>query len=306
MSRAGRHNEELHPPRWSFLWLALALVLGESGLQAAFAQEPNVKEAFEQAAALARAGKLAEAEAPLNRLLAETNDAAIPRVLMFRAFLRADNGRLQEAATDLKRVLEIDPSDHMPWFQLAPLLVQIGETNEYRNHCEAMLRRFSGTTSASVAERTAKCCLLTPSALSPAGLALAARVAKNAVALGKRGEIMPWRLMTQGLAEYRQGHFARALKMLELAQTQTTQTQDPTRDMCRTETYFIAAMAHYKLKQPDEARTAWKHGHVFVQAKLPSLDGSNLGPGWVDVLMTYILMAEAKMTLESTLATTSR
>src|ERR1700756_1382954 len=101
----------------------IALLCGIIDPPTTSAQKLNVDDSFKQALALARAGKLAEAEQPLNRLLAQTNDPAIPKaeILTFRAYLRGENGRFQEAAADLQQVIEIDPSNHVPWYLLAPL-----------------------------------------------------------------------------------------------------------------------------------------------------------------------------------------
>ncbi len=287
-------------PRFFFLLAHLVLLPGLFAPKSASAEDAKVRASFKEAFTLARAGKLVEAEQPLNRLLAETNDAAIPtsEVLTFRAYLRADNGRFQNAADDLERVIELDPSDHVSYFLLTPLLIQIGKIDEYRNYCHSMLRRFNDTTNAPVAERTAKCCLLLPAAVTGSDLALAAKIADHSVALAKTGEWKPWRLMTKGLAEYRQGHFARAAETLELAQKEVTHARDAGRYCCEADIYFVSAMAHQQLKQPEEARTAFGHGRVLVQVKLPAVDKGNLGIAWPDVLMTYILMQEAAMTAE--------
>jgi prepilin-type N-terminal cleavage/methylation domain-containing protein len=291
-----------------FLALAtLPLLGGALAAQSARAQEANLRDSLSQAYALAQAGKLAEAEAPLNRVLANldsTNPLTV-QVLSFRAFLRGRNGRFEAAATDLEQVIEIAPSDHRAWFLLTPLRIQTGEIDRYRSHCQAMLRRFSNTTDAPVAERTAKCCLLMPSAVSPSELRLAAQLAEKSVALTKQGERMHWRLMTRALAEYRQGHFSSAVKTSEHAQQEVALAQDGGRDMCWADIYFVAALAHQQLHQAAEARAAWGHGRLMVVTKLPSPLSKDLGWDWVNVLMTYILMEETKTTVEDASAPTA-
>ena len=258
-------------------------------------------EAFKQAFALVRAGKLAEAEQPLNRLLNETNDSGLPtsEILTARAFLRAENGRFKAAADDLVDVIGMDPSEHETWFFLTPLLIQTGQIEEYRDRCRGMLLRFHQTTNGPVAERTAKCCLLMPSAVTPSDLDTAAKVAQTAVDLSKKGEQIPWRRMTLALAEYRQGKFARALRTIEIAQKEVSKTRYFGHDACHADTWFISAMAHQQLKEPDQARTDFAHGRIIVQTRLPALSSKDLSFGWVDVLMTYILMHEAKTMIGS-------
>jgi len=278
----------------TLIWLSLAP-------QLASAQGPQMPEAFKQAFALVRAGKLVEAEQPINRLLTETNDSGLPKseILMARAFLRAENGRFKPAIDDFQEVIGIDPSEHVTWFLLTPLLIRTGQIDDYRDHCKSMLMRFRQTTNAPVAERTAKCCLLLPSAVSPTDLNLAVKLAESSVALGKKGEPIPWRRMTLALAEYRQGKFAQVLKTIEFAQTEVTKTRYAGHDACLADTWFISAMARHELKQFDEARTAFAHGRIIVQTRLPGLFSADLSFGWVDVLMTHILMQEAETMMKS-------
>ena len=278
----------------------VAFLCGSFTSQSATAQEAKLPDSLKEAFSLARAGKLSEAEQSLNHLLADTNNAnvPVPMVLTFRAYLRADGRRFKKAVDDLEQAIELDPSDHTFYFLLMPLLIQTGQTNEYRNYCLEMLRHFNNTTNAPIAERTAKCCLLLPSAVTGSDLTLAAKLAERAVALAKTGQWKPWRLMTQGLAEYRLGHFARASEILELAQKEAPHAQDAGRYCCEANICFISAMAHAQLKQPDEAHTAFGRGRVLVQIKLPPLDKGNLGIAWPDVLMTYSLMEQAATSLE--------
>jgi tetratricopeptide (TPR) repeat protein len=289
-------------PKNTFISALLALVLAGAFAIAASAEDArqqNVPAEWKRALVLARDGKLAEAEQPLNDLLAQTNHPDwTPHLLTFRAYLRGEGGHFQEAVTDLKQVIESDPSEHLPWYLLTPLLIQSGEITDYQAHCKAMLDRFCKTTDAPTAEMTAKSCLLLPYAVGPEDLALAARVAKNAVTLSKKGDHLHWRLMTGGLAEYRQGHFDGAIEKTQLAQKELISAHDGGRDMCEADTYLISAMAHQKLKQPSEARAAFARARRIVKTRSPKLDSKDLGPAWYDVLMTYTLMNEAEDTVE--------
>lgn len=275
----------------------IALLEGLSVPQAVIAQEPKTEDLYKQALAQAEAGKLAEAEDSLNSLLAQANDQ-VAQLLMFRANLRADMGRFQDAASDLEQVIKINPSEHGPWFILTPLLVQTGEFAKYRTHCKEMLRRFSDTTDGSVAERGAKSCLRVPSALEPEDSVLAEKLADKSVALTKEGDFWPWRRMTKGLAEYRRGRFASARETIDGVQKEMSDAEHAGRsaasfDMCKADTCFIPAMAHHQLKEMDQGRAALEQGRSIVRTKLPGLGDKNLGPAWWDVLMTYILMSEA-------------
>jgi thiol-disulfide isomerase/thioredoxin len=263
-------------------------------------QEHEAKDLFKQASVLARDGKLAEAQASLDRLLVATNDDAdqTAQYLALRGQILARTGRWQQAAADLAQVIGIDPSTYFNWSMLTPLLIQSGKTADYQTHCKAMLDRFGATTVPRVAEGTAKTCLLLPSAVGPDDLTLAANAAENAVTLSGKGDWMHWRLMTKGLAEYRQGRFTNAIDQMELAQKALTHERDLAGNTCKADSYFVMALARQQLKQPGEARAALASGLEIVQQKLPKLDSGDLGQTWYDVLPAYILMREAKETIE--------
>jgi len=263
-------------------------------------QEQTVKDVFKEASMAARDGKLAEAEQPLDRLLADANvtPAQTTQVLSFRGNLRAQSGRFPDAAADLSRLVESDPSDHWNWYLLTPLLIQSGKIAEYQTHCKAMLDRFAKSTNPMIGERVAKSCLLLPSAVGPDDLTLAANLADVALTQGKGSPWFHWFQFTKGLAEYRQGHFADAVEGMRLAQDELAHSRDSAQDMCNADTCFVSAMAHFQLHQADEAQAALTSGLKIVRNKLPKLDGGDLGQAWYDVLPAYILMRQASDMVE--------
>lgn len=279
------------------LLTGVVLFEGLSKPHAAVAQE-NL---YKKAAAQAQEGKLAEAEESANGLLMQASNQ-MAQLLVFRAGVRAQMGRFQDAAADLQLAIQWNPSDAGAWTRLTPLLVQDGEIAKYRTHCEEMLRRFHDTTDARVANGIAKGCLLLPSGLLPEDVTLAEKLADKSVALTADGQFFPWRSMTQAWAEYRRGAFAKAIELIEAFQKQLDDARQSGAlsgawNECKADAWFIAAMAHQQLKETDEAHAALAHGREIVQTKLPRLDSRNLGPGWWDVLIPYILMSEARKTV---------
>ena len=262
------------------------------------ARQLEARDLFKQASDLARDGKLAQAEAPLDRLLVATNDDAdqTAQFLVLRAKILARTARWQQAAADLTQATQIAPAEYFSWYMLTPLLIQSGRIADYRAHCKEMLDRFGASTAPWIAEATAKTCLLLPAAVGPDDLSLAAKVAENAVALSAKGDRMYWRLMTKGLAEYRQGHFASAIEKMQLSQ-QSMNRMPVAALACKADSYFVMALARHQLQQPSEARAALASGLEIVRQKLPRLDGEDLGESWFDVLPAYILMREAQETM---------
>jgi thiol-disulfide isomerase/thioredoxin len=299
-------------PQGRIAWIGHPLALKEALIEdvlagtfdsekvaAEYARQQEARELFKQASGLARDAKLAEAEVPLNRLLVATNDDVdqTAQFLVLRAKVLARSGRWQQAAADLAQVTQMTPSEYFNWYMLTPLLIQSGKTADYHAHCKAMLDRFGSTTQPWVAEFTAKTCLLLPAAVGPDDLTLAAKVAENAVTLSGKGDRMYWRLMTKALAEYRQGHFTNAIETAQLSQKSFTRLPVPAL-ACKADSYFVMALARHQLQQTGEARAALASGLEIVQKKLPKLDGEDLGEAWYDVLPAYILLREARETIE--------
>jgi hypothetical protein len=83
-----------------------------------------------------------------------------------------------------------------------------------------------------------------------------------------------------------------------LAQKALAHERDSAGNACKADSYFVMALARQQLKQPGEARAALASGLEIVQQKLPKLDSGDLGQTWYDVLPAYILMREAKETIE--------
>jgi hypothetical protein len=160
-----------------------------------------------------------------------------------------------------------------------------------------MLSRFSAASDERTAAHAAKACALYPSAVSVEELELADQLADKVIASGASSPWLPWHYLTKGWVEYRLGHFAGTAQFMKRLQDED-KTKDLTRDARQADSYLLLAMANHQLKQPDEAREALARGREIAQTKLPKLDGGDLGMSWFDNLMTYILLREAKETIE--------
>ena len=161
---------------------------------------------------LAMKGQFAEAEAAQRRaaLLAPRNrdiQAALRRFLL-------DRGRAEDARRAWQVALAADPPEHDAWYGYAELCLYLGDADEYRRARQVLLAKFATTTSAHVAERTGRACLLLPA--SAAELAPAAALADRAVAANrtKFPAAFPSFRFVQGLADYRLGRFDRAVVTL--------------------------------------------------------------------------------------------
>ena len=194
--------------------------------------------------------------------------------------LRADlvwRGRGEEVRQEWKKALEADPPGHDAWFGYAELCLFLGDEAEYRRARQDLLRRFAATNDPYVAERTSRAVLLLPAAGDE--LQAAATLADRAVAAKATVPqlVYPYFLFAQGLAEYRQGHFDRAISIMT-ADARTVMGPAPR---------LVVAMAEYRSGQQQEARKT-------VAGAISGFDWSAAQVGSRDHWIWHILRREAE------------
>ncbi len=239
---------------------------------------------------LARRGKYREAEqlftnAPMLAVLDKYGNARPAR-----GDFRARVGRWSDAAADFAKAVELEPDNVENYHRLAPLLVQSGRLDAYRELCRKSVERFANTRSPAVAERVAKDCLILPA--SGADLETVMTMADIAVSAGTNHSGINWIRVTKSLAEYRQGRWASAVEWTEQALT------DPGVNERDAEAYLILAMAKQHLNQPGEAHAALAKAVEIAETKLPKLESGDLGELWGDWIIAHVLMSEAKLLIE--------
>jgi eukaryotic-like serine/threonine-protein kinase len=187
-----------------------------------------------------------------------------PTIQYVENVLRSDlirQGRGEEVRQEWKKVLALDPPHRDAWFGYAELCLFLGLEDEYRVARRDLLRRFGDTSYAYFAQQVARAALLTPP--SEEELRTAVLLAERAVA-GKSSVpewVHPYILFAVGLAEYRQGHFDRAISIMK---GDAANVLGP----CPS---FVTAMARHRLGNDQQARTTlataistidWRLGRV--------------------------------------------
>jgi len=196
-------------------------------------------------------------------------------------------GCWDEAAAALDKAAELDPANHWYPFRAAPLHLRAGDVAGYRRVCRAMLEQFHGTQALEIADRTAKTCLLAPAAVPD--LDRVHKLADWVVTGTEKRDEYHWFLFVKGLAEYRAGRHAEAVKWLERFAPGADGAQ------IDASAFAVLAMAQHRLGQEVKARAALHHGQVIVAEKMPDPAAGRPFEGmWQDWLHCQILLREAE------------
>jgi serine/threonine-protein kinase len=130
------------------------------------------------------------------------------RVLLVRL------GKGEEARRTWREALDAGPLSYEEWCGYTEFCLFLGQEDEYRRARRRLLEHFSASTDPPVAARTARACLLLSA--SEDELRRIVPLAERAVAADRSK--YPWKrhyfLLAQGLAEYRQSCFARAISAM--------------------------------------------------------------------------------------------
>jgi serine/threonine protein kinase/tetratricopeptide (TPR) repeat protein len=198
----------------------------------------------------------------------------------------ARRGEFRQAITNFLTMVDLVPTEHMPYFYLGPLLVQVGDLDGYNRNVERILVRFATNRTAMAAERVAKSCLVVPP--PPERLAQIAEFANYALKNGKNVPMLAYFQFVEGLAFYRQGNYSQVIELIDKVIAQSGD------DARTTQANMVKAMTQYHLGQKDLARETLEKGLEFANQNLPRPNARDQGMGWHDTLIARALMREAR------------
>ena len=131
------------------------------------------------------------------------------RVFQHRGYVRSQMGRWSDAATDLRRFVEFEPSDRLRWSHCASLLLMANDREGFRQLCEQMRDQLGPPASAEFADTLCKVSLMLSDAVD---------VAELPVPVLREGEDSPrwagyhnWFRGSLALVAYRKGEWKEAV-----------------------------------------------------------------------------------------------
>jgi serine/threonine-protein kinase len=158
-------------------------------------------------------------------------------------------GRVEAMRDAWEKALEANPPEHEAWFGYAELCLFLGQKDEYRRACKALLDRFGANADPVIAERTGRACLLLLGSKDEQRRAVG--LIEYAVAAGrsKPGWANPYFQFAKGLAEYRQCRLGSTISMMEMSMMEGEATK-----VIQPAPRLILAMAQLRRGQKEEAR----------------------------------------------------
>jgi hypothetical protein len=262
------------------------------------------REKISRAAILIYQKKWAEADAFLAEQSFHLTQPSIEASRVFKALAEWNvlHGNLRQAAQRLLALIQVNRLDEnnpspRDLLLVAPALIEAGDIPAYENVRRDAIARLGHSQNAVAAEQILKISMLLPAdkeLLAAAGPL--ARVAGDSL----RGQTVPkggleaWRSMVLAMFEYRQGHDQTAWDWAQ--RSLAFPTRVASRDAV---SYFVQAMAAWRMQRPTEARFLLQQGRQIVEerSKLPIVVMDADGSGWFDWIDAHIMLREAESTI---------
>jgi tetratricopeptide (TPR) repeat protein len=202
-------------------------------------------------------------------------------------------GQWERAVPEFRHAVDLDRgSDPEAHYKLAALCLYLGDIEEYRTTCRAMLERFSTSPNRNFIDRTAKICLLArdPDENRERALKLADQ---NVLGTEKHFDYR-WFVLAKALADYRANRFAEALKQLEqIAPQEVGGHLDAL-------TFALIAIVHQRLDHYNKARGALASAQDILANAMPNpKKGRFFGDDWNDWMHCQILVRDAERMIET-------
>jgi len=276
--------------------------------EASLRRNAEEREKISRAAILLSQGKPAEADALLSEESFRLTQPSLEATQVFHklAEWNALRGNLRRAAQCLLALIQVNRFDENDQssaathdlLPVAPTLIEAGDIATYDRVRRESIARFGRSRNAIAAEQILKISMLLPTdkELLAAAEPLA-RVARDSL----RGQTVPrgglesWRCMVLAMFEYRQGNDQAAWDWAQ--RSLAFPIRETSRDAV---SYFVQAMAIWRMERPTEARFLLQQGRQIVEerSKLPLVVSDADGSCWFDWFDANIMLREAQALIE--------
>ncbi|HET6572310.1 MAG TPA: tetratricopeptide repeat protein [Fimbriiglobus sp.] len=202
-------------------------------------------------------------------------------------------GQWKAAAADYTQAMKLE-SDTLDAQNVAFLYLAVGDVDRYREHCQAILKRWASAEFSTIGRRLLKICLFSADAkVDPKSIARLVGIARFDEQTQR--VIVSWSLFTKGLYEYRSGRYADALTACRESR-QRLPKEDQPQHMLTALNLCVEAMALHRTGEASEAARTLAEARPLLDKHVPGVD---LGPaaGWIDWLSAHILYREASALL---------
>jgi tetratricopeptide (TPR) repeat protein len=187
--------------------------------------------------------------------------------LLWRRSLTAANlGDLETAVTDLRKLTTLVPEDNCFFSaNYAMLLLRQGDVDAFRRECQSLLKRYTDTTDAIIAERVAKTCCLEPVQFPADDIRI--QLAGRAADAGDSNPFYAWAHLAYGMASYRTGQVELALEQLKPLGDMTKPLPPNFTMPGKVLAKFFVAMSEHQLDNHEEAERALQIALKYNRAR---------------------------------------
>ncbi|MDQ8180750.1 serine/threonine-protein kinase [Pelagicoccus sp. SDUM812005] len=270
--------------------------------QARLRQEAEFRGQLTEAAMLVSKEEYAEADVLVGGV--ELNEATMEGAAVFRALgeWHAINGRWRLAAERFKTLLKVNQLEgadvsSLDYLELGPVLIELGDLDEYDRFRRQAVERFSGV-DLPFADRIVKISLLVSAngemlrQLEP--FAEASKVSIHGAETSGDNFQAAWRSMSHALFEYRRANYAEAVAYARRCFAYGA--PNAPRDAAAG---FVLAMASYQMGRTDDAEAAYRAAARLVESKyVTNIDLGNPVQGfWFDWAFARVIKREASRLL---------
>jgi tetratricopeptide (TPR) repeat protein len=223
----------------------------------------------------------------------------LPYVCGYRAVALVRLRRFPEAEQVFRELeqtyadaLARDPANLVNWICAALLRLQRGDREGYHRICRDMLARFRHTDDPSIAALTAQTWLLVPATKD---LAPILELAERAITGTEQNFDYCWFLLVKGMADYRAGHFDRAVDRLNQTLSLSREARYLNTRPLSGMAHAFLAMEHQRLGRAAQARRTLQQEKELMEktnAKI-ARDGSP-EKAWHNWLRFHLIYQEAE------------